>query len=106
MHSVEIMRIICRLLIKQTVATAEPVLAQLTLEIVDVRSIGARISCRRQNLQPDCVQLQSPQSKHPLQRHRKIAAALAILRRKPATEKNCHSKRMAVLFICSSAVAI
>src|ERR1043166_1908378 len=87
------MCVIRRFLVKQAVTTTESVRAQLPLEIVDVSFVGARISCRRQNLQPDCVQLQSSQPKHPLQRHRKIAATLAILRRKPAPEENCHPEK-------------
>src|ERR1700737_2598973 len=89
------MRVIRRLLIKEAVAPAESMLPRLPLEIVNVRLVDARISCRRQNLQPDRIQLQSAQPEHPLQRHRQIAAALAVLRRKPAPEENCHLTRIA-----------
>ena len=57
---------------------------------------------RRQDLQPDRIELQSPQPEHPLQRHRKISAAFAILRRKPAAEEDCHASRIVILLACSS----
>jgi hypothetical protein len=68
-------------------------LTQSSLKIVDPRAVCARIICRRQQLQPDRVEFQAPQSKHPLQRHGKNAAAFAIFRGKSAPEKDCHPKK-------------
>ena len=56
--------------------------------------------------EPDCVQLQSTQPEHPLQRHRKIAAALEIFRCKAAAEKNSHASRVINLLACSSAESL
>ena len=63
---------------------------QLPLKIVDPGLVRARIICRRQQLQPNRILFQSPQPEHPLERHRKHAAALAIFRAKPAPEENGH----------------
>src|SRR6266498_5655075 len=97
------MRVQRRVLVKQTVSTSQSVRAQLSLEIIDPILVGAGIVCPRQQLQPDRVEFQSPQSKHPLQRHGKNAAAFAIFRGKSASKKNCHAKRIAVLDTRSSA---
>src|SRR5437773_5669346 len=74
---------------------------QLTLEVPDPGLIGCSIVGRRQQLQPDRIELQSPQPEHPLQRHRKISTAFTILRREPAAYKDCHASRMVILLACS-----
>src|SRR5260370_32942933 len=68
----------------------ETVRAQLPLKIVDLSLIFARVFRAWQKLQPNRVQFQSAQPKHPLQRHRKIPTALEIFRRKTAAEEHCH----------------
>jgi hypothetical protein len=68
---------------------------QSSLEIVDPGLIGTQIVCRRQQLQPDRVEFQSTQSEHPLQGYRKIATALAVLRRKTTSKKDGHALRIA-----------
>src|SRR5437870_9455574 len=45
---------------------------QLPLEIPDLRLVSQDIIRARQELQPDRIQLQSPQPKHPLQRTEKF----------------------------------
>ena len=102
-HTLKIMRVGCGLLIQQAVPAGECMLAQSSLEIRDSGPVGAEIVCRRQQLQPDRIELQSAQSKHPLQRHRKIATALAVFCSKPAPEKNGHASRIAVRIDRSSA---
>jgi len=77
-------------------------LAQSSLEILNPMSIFEYICGRRQKLQPNRVQFQPAQAKHPLQRNRENAAALAIFRGKPAPEKNRHASRIAILLACSS----
>jgi hypothetical protein len=44
-------------LIQQTIATCQSMRAQLALEVVDPRLIGARVVCRRQQLKPDSVEI-------------------------------------------------
>src|SRR5713101_3620233 len=68
-------------------------LTQSSLKIVDPRAVCAGIICRRQQLQPDRVEFQAPESKHPLQRHGKNAAAFAIFCRKAASKENGHAKK-------------
>jgi hypothetical protein len=68
---------------------------RLPLKIANTSFIVAPIFRRRQELKPDRIQLQSPQSEHPLQGHGKISSTFAILRRKTASEKNCHASRFA-----------
>ena len=67
--------------------------AQLPLEIGQACRIAGRIVCARQNLQPDRVLSQPPQAKHPLQRDRKVAAALEVFSRETATDENGHKGR-------------
>src|SRR4029077_14702446 len=50
---------------------------------------------------PNSDELQSPQTKHPLQRHREIASAFAVLRCKAASEKDRHAIRIVILLACS-----
>jgi hypothetical protein len=78
-------------------------LAQTALKIHDASSIGSRVRGRGQQLEPDSVELQSPQPEHPLQRHGKIPAAFAIFCCETATDKNCHRSRIARTRRCSSA---
>ena len=78
--------------------------SQLPLEIPNLGLISQGIIRAWQELQPDRIELQSPQPEHPLQRNGKISAAFAILRRKPAAEEDCHSAReYAVLPLLPSA---
>src|SRR5678816_4332722 len=74
---------------------------QLPLKIPDLRLVGQDIVRARQELQPDRIELQSPHPEHPLQRNRKISAAFAILRCKPAAEEDCHASRILILLACS-----
>ena len=85
------MRIVRGLLIEQTISSSQAVLTQSALEITDVRLVRASIICRRQQLEPNRVQLQPPQTEHPLQRHGKIAAALAIFGGETTTEEDRHA---------------
>ncbi len=96
------MRAVRRFLVKQTVSPAESVRAQLALEIVDLALVVAKISIARKMFEPDRILFQSAQTEHPLQRHRKIAAALEIFRRKAAAEKNSHASRVIILLARSS----
>ena len=97
------MHAVRRFLVKQTISPAESMRAQLSLEVVDLALVVAKISFARQMFQPDRVQLQSAQAEHPLQWNRKIAATLEIFRRKPAAEENRHASRVVILLACSSA---
>src|SRR5438552_15798590 len=96
------MHAVRRFLVKQTISPAESMRAQLSLEVVNLALVVAKISFARQMFQPDRVQFQSAQTEHPLQRHRKIAAALEVFCRKTATEKNRHASRVINLLACSS----
>src|SRR5438132_13983879 len=78
-------------------------LTQLALEIVDLALVVAKISIARQMFEPDRILFQSAQTEHPLQRHRKIAAALEIFCRKTAAEKNRHASSVVILLASSSA---
>src|SRR5882724_6088308 len=95
------MRVGCRLLVKQTIRPCQSVRLQLPLKIPNPRLVTEDIVRARQELQPDCIELQSPQREHPLQRNGKISAAFAILRRKAATEEDCHASRIVILLACS-----
>src|SRR5712691_2621719 len=101
-NALEIVHVVRGLLIEQAISTGEPMCAQLPLEIVDLSSILARIFARRQQLEPNRVEVQPAQTEHPLQRHRKIPAALAIFRCKAAPKENRHASRIAILLACSS----
>ena len=101
-HRFEIIRPRCRFLIKQTIPAGQSMRTQLPLEIVDPCLISLRVICRRQQLQPDRIELQSPQTEHPLQRNGKISAAFAIFCGKTAAKENCHASRILILLACSS----
>jgi hypothetical protein len=101
-NRVEIMRAGCRFLIQQTIATSQSMQAQLPLEVINSGLIGVRVICRRQELEPDCIELQSTQAKHPLQRNGKISASFAIFGGKAASEENCHASRIVILLASSS----
>src|SRR4030095_11193687 len=101
-HRLELMRTRCGLLIEQTISTSQSMCAQLPLEIINLGFIGLRVICRRQQFEPDSVELQSPQAEHPLQRHGKISAPFAIFCGKAASEENRHASRMVILLACSS----
>jgi hypothetical protein len=90
------------LLVKQTIPARQSMRPQLALKIPNLGLVRQDIIRARQELQPDCIDLQSPQTKHPLQRHRKIAAAFTILRGKAASEEDCHASRMVFLLTRSS----
>src|SRR5437899_12140526 len=97
------MHAVRRFLVKQTISPAESMRGQLSLEVVDVALVVAKIYFARQMFQPDRGPLQSAQAEHPLQWNRKIAATLEIFRRKPAAEENRHASRVVILLACSSA---
>jgi hypothetical protein len=75
---------------------------QLPLEVVDPVLIGLRIIRGRQQLEPDGIELQSPQAEHPLQWNGKISAAFPIFCGKGAAKKDRHASRIAILLACSS----
>jgi hypothetical protein len=102
LHCVEIVRVGCGLLIQQAISVAEAMFAQASLETFDPMSIFDYICGRRQKLQPDCVQFQPAQAKHPLQRDGKNAAAFGIFCCKPAPKKNRHPTRIARVLNTSS----
>ena len=77
-------------------------LTQTALEVLNIGAVLSAISGRRQQLQPDGVAFETTQPEHPLQRHRKIAASVAVFCRKAAAEKDRHPGRMAGLNCCSS----
>jgi hypothetical protein len=56
----------------------------LSLKIPDLGPVYQGIVRARQVFQPDRIELESPQAKHPLQRNGKVSAAFAILRGKAA----------------------
>jgi len=74
---------------------------QLPLKIPDLGPVGQQIIRAQQELQPNRIELESPQPEHPLQRNGEVSAAFAILRREPATEEDCHASRMVILPACS-----
>src|SRR5262249_46803723 len=91
---VQVVRIRRRLLVKQTIPSRQSVRPQLTLKISDPGPVRQDIVRARQVLQPDRIELQSPEPEYPLQRYRKVSAAFAILRRKAASQKDCHASRI------------
>ena len=70
-------------------------LAQTSLEIANARVIFLGVAAGRAQLEPDGVEPQPAQSQYPLQRDGEIAAAFRIFRRKPAAEKDRHTRRIA-----------
>src|SRR2546428_6191087 len=66
-------------------------LTQAPLKIVDVSAVSSRMISRRQQLEPNRVELHAPQAEHPLQRHGKIATPLPVFCRKPTTEEDRHA---------------
>ena len=81
-------------MVKQTIAATESVGAQLPAEVVDLAFVITQIPFAWHVLEPDRVELQAPQTEHPLQRNGKIAPAVEIFRRKSAAEKNGHAERI------------
>ena len=53
--------------------------------------VGDAIARRGQKFEPNRILLQPAQAEHPLERHGKITAAFAILRRKSAPKENRHA---------------
>ena len=102
MHLAELMVVARPGLMEKAVRFAQPVRLQAALEDSNARSILAGIGRRRQNLKPDGLQAKAPQPEHPLERHRKIAAAFGIFCRKPAAEENRHRQRIVRLATGSS----
>ena len=86
-HTGQIVRVIGRLLIKQAISTSQPMSRAAVAGNCDADFVRSRVVCRRQQLEPDGVEFQPPQPEHPLQRHGKIAAALAIFCGKAAAQK-------------------
>ena len=68
-NRVEIVHAVRCFVIKQATPAAESVRAQLSSEVVDFALVVARVSFARQMFEPERVQLQSAQTKHPLQWH-------------------------------------
>jgi hypothetical protein len=101
-HRVELMRARWRFLIQQTISAGQSMRTQLPLEIVDPGLIGLRVLRRRQQLKPDCIELQSLQAEHPLQGDGKISAAFAIFCGKAASQEDRHASRILILLACSS----
>ena len=64
---------------------------ELSLEVNDALGISDAVARRGQKFEPDRILLQPAQTKHPLKRYGKIAAAFAIFRRKSASEEDCHA---------------
>jgi hypothetical protein len=91
-HLREIVLVAGWILIEQATGVFQAVLTKAALENPNPRFILARVRCRGQQLEPDRVQPEPAQTKHPLQRHRIVAAALGIFCRKAAAEENCHVK--------------
>jgi len=73
-----------------------------SLKNADARFILARVRRGRQKLEPNRVKPEPSQPQHPLQRHRIIAAAFRIFRRKPAANKDGHRHRIVCLSTGSS----
>ena len=80
-----------RHVIQQTIASGQTMRAHLSLKIFDASFVRAEILGRGQMLEPDRIELQPPQTQHPLQRHREISPSLAILRRETASNKDRHA---------------
>ena len=58
-NRIQVLRITGRLLVKQTIATGESMLAESPLKTVDPCLVIARIVSRGQHLQPDRIQFQA-----------------------------------------------
>ena len=82
-----------RLLIQEDIPPAQPMSAELALKVCNASRVARRVVASRKKLKPDRILAQPAQTKHPLQRNGKIAAALEILRGKTAADKNGHAKK-------------
>src|SRR5262249_26097663 len=69
---VQVVRAVRLFMVKQTIALAQSVRAELPSEIVDLASIVVGISLAGHVLEPDRVELQSTKAEHPLQRYEKF----------------------------------
>jgi len=76
--------------------------AQLPLKMPNLGMVREDITRAWQELQPDCIELQSPKTEHPLERNGKISTTLAIFRGKAASQENGHPSRILILLGCSS----
>src|SRR5947209_5602500 len=65
--------------------------AELLLKIPHVQPVFILVSARGQEFEPNRVQFQTTQPKHPLQRDGEIASPFAVFRGEPATEENRHA---------------
>ena len=92
------------LVVKQTIAPAESVEAQLSLEVRDFPLVVAIVPFARHVFEPDRILFQSTQAEQPLQRHGEIAAAMEIFSRKTAANENSHASRVINLLACSSLI--
>ena len=101
-HSCQLVHVIGRRLMKQTITFLEAMFPQAPLEMANARFVFARVGGRWQELEPDSVETEPAQSQHPLQRHRKIAASFRVFRRKPAAEEDRHRQRIVRLGFRSS----
>ena len=80
-----------RILVEQAITSGASPWARSCRWKLAMQSRVVRAVLRRgQQFEPDRILLQSAQAEHPLERHGKIAAAFAILRRKSAPEENRH----------------
>ncbi len=101
-HRCKIVVIRRGVLIKETISTAEAVVVEPASECANASFVFARVTCCRQELEPEGIAFQPLQAEHPLQRDRKITAALTIFRCKTAAEEDRHKQRMPRRFARSS----
>src|SRR5437016_14528571 len=64
-HSRQVVHIVRRSLLEQTITAAESVLAQLSLELADARFIFPRVRRRGQQFEPDGIEPEAAQSQPP-----------------------------------------
>ena len=86
----QVVLFVWRRLIKKGISACETVGAKLELEVRDACFVALRVMARWQKFKPDRVLPQSAQPEDPLQRDRKIPAALEVFRCEAAPDKNGH----------------
>ena len=94
-NSIQLVHVIGRLLIKQTITSLETVLAKPSLEILNALFIFLGLRGRGQELEPNGIETKPAQSQHPLERDGKVTASFRIFRCKAAPKKDCHRQRIA-----------
>ena len=80
-------------LIKQTIIPVESMASKMRFKTADRPSVRDLISGSGKNFQPDRIELQAFQAKHPLQWNGKYSPTLAVFRGKSAAEENSHPKK-------------